>query len=104
MEVRYATPETWSFLLSLPESTLSKYVRVADMLEEHGHEIGMPYSKPIGHGMFELRVRGIQEVRAIYVYADDAAIVLHAFIKKSDKIPRHDLVLADRRKRDLERK
>ena len=63
----------------------------------------MPHSKKVSDGLFELRIRGVQEVRFLYMFQKDKIIiVLSGFIKKTNKIPSKQLNLAKRRKNEVE--
>lgn len=102
MEVRTFDKSVDDFIVSLEEHTQSKVFRLLDMLRNLGHELRLPYSKQIKKGLFELRIRGIQEVRLIYMFFNGGAMVLHGFIKKSEKIPQGELELAVKRKKLLD--
>jgi phage-related protein len=62
----------------------------------------MPHSEPLKNGLFELRVRGVQEVRIIYTFHQKNIILLHGFIKKTNKISLKDLKMALHKKKTLE--
>ena len=59
-----------------------------------GNKLGMPYSKQILHNLYELRVRGSQEVRIFYCYHQNQAVVVHFFVKKSQKTPQKEIKTA----------
>ena len=61
----------------------------------------MPHSKHVHQEIFELRIRGKQEVRFLYTFRSDVIIVLHGFIKKSRRIPRKEIALAEQRLENL---
>jgi phage-related protein len=67
-----------------------------------GHELGLPHSKNIAKNLFELRVRGTQEVRLFYAFHERKALILHGFIKKSKRIPARELQIANKKLKDLE--
>lgn len=91
------------FIESLQPKTKAKLIRQLELLEEFGKQLGMPHAKPIGRGLFELRVRGKQEVRVIYAYTKkDTAYLLHAFLKKTQAIPRRELNIALKRKKEID--
>lgn len=91
------------FIESLQESTIAKLMRQLDLLEEFGISLQMPHAKPIGGGLFELRVRGKEEARALYIFAKGKNIyLLHGFIKKSNAISEKDLNIAKLRQRELQ--
>ncbi|MEK7219100.1 MAG: type II toxin-antitoxin system RelE/ParE family toxin [Patescibacteria group bacterium] len=98
MEIRNFTTDIDKFLDHLEETTRSKVSKVLYLLEMVGNEIEMPYSKSLGGGLFELRISGKISIRIIYCFHQNYAILLNAFIKKSDKIPKKELDLAKRRR------
>lgn len=57
----------------------------------------MPFSKPIGDGLFELRIEGAATVRMLYGFCDGAAVVVFAGKKERPALRRKDIILAQRR-------
>ncbi len=82
------------FITSLQTQTLGKTLRTIDLLEKFGNRLGMPHSKKVMGSIFELRVRGQQEVRIFYCFHRNTVHLLHGFIKKSEKTPGKELTLA----------
>lgn len=72
-------------------------MRQLSLLEKFGRLLPPPDSKKISKGLFELRVVGRVQVRLLYGFVGDMAVVVHAFVKKTQKIPRKDLELAHKR-------
>lgn len=62
-----------------------------DRLKEHGHELRTPFSKPVGGGIFELRIVGAIQVRVLYFFHRGEAVVVHAFFKKTEQLSRKDI-------------
>lgn len=87
----YIHPGVEKFISSLEKQTIAKVLRTIDLLEEFGHKLGMPHSKKVTKELFELRVRGQQEVRIFYVFYRDTLYLVHGFIKKSQKTPQKEL-------------
>lgn len=56
-----------------------------ELLEEYGSQIGMPFSRHLEDGIFELRLaQGGNTVRILYFFAVGRTIVLtHGFVKKT---------------------
>jgi phage-related protein len=68
---------------------------------EFGWPIGMPTCKPLGDGIYEVRTRlGQNRVARVLFYIDirNRMVLLHGFIKKTQKTPSEDLELAKRNK------
>lgn len=80
-------PDVEKFINSLDKPTFSKILRSLDLLENFGYRLEMPHSKKIKSNLFELRIKGKQEVRIFYRFYQGRAELIHAFIKKQQKIP-----------------
>jgi phage-related protein len=76
-----------TFLELLNPKELAKAIRTIELLEEFGNDLGMPHSRHMAEGLLELRVRGTREVRIFYCFHKQKAVLLHAFIKKTQKSP-----------------
>lgn len=73
---------------------------------QKGEVLGMPKARPmpqVGHGAYELRVRGADgSYRLFYVIKTEFGILaLHAFQKKTQKTDWSDLKLGQRRLKEL---
>jgi phage-related protein len=90
-----------AFIEGLTEKEIAKVIRTIELLEEFENKLGMPHSKHIDAGLFELRIRGKREVRIFYCFSKNKAILLHAFIKKTQKTPVKELNKAMTAKNDL---
>jgi phage-related protein len=71
---------------------------------EFGWPIGMPYCRPLGHGLWEVRsdLTGGRITRVIFCIVGGEMVLLHGFEKKTQKTPPQDIELALKRKRDIE--
>ena len=67
--------------------------------------VGMPLCRPLGDGLWEVRsdCPGSRTARLLFCLVDGRIVVLHGFIKKTQKTPDEDMQLARRRKREFER-
>lgn len=101
MKVRSFDRAVEDFIESLEFPTIAKVLRVIELLGIHGHTLRMPHSKSMGGRLYELRVRGAQEVRIFYAFHEDAAVLLHGFVKKSQKIPQREITRAQEKFRVL---
>ncbi|OGE33910.1 hypothetical protein A3J19_01725 [Candidatus Daviesbacteria bacterium RIFCSPLOWO2_02_FULL_41_8] len=94
MNVVFLDVKTKTYLLSLEQSSSNKAFRLIKLLVTFGNMIGMPYSKKLLSNLYELRVRGQQEVRIFYFFYQNQAVIVHAFIKKSQKTPQKEIEIA----------
>ena len=72
MNVVFLDVKTKTYLLSLEQSSSNKAFRLIKLLVTFGNMIGMPYSKKLLSNLYELRVRGQQEVRIFYFFYNDS--------------------------------
>ena len=82
------------FIHSLEKATIAKTLRTIDLLERFDFALGMPHSKKMTANIFELRVRGKQEVRIFYCFHENHIRLLNGFIKKSRNTPERELLKA----------
>lgn len=64
---------------------------------EFGWPIGMPVCRPLGDGVYEVRTKLSQNrIARVLFYIDGTGrmVLLHGFIKKTQKTPVEDLQLA----------
>lgn len=70
---------------------------------EYGWPVGMPTCRSLSAGLWEVRSslpsRG--EARVIFVVIEEQMVLLHGFIKKSQKTPKADLDLAMKRLKEV---
>ena len=94
MKIIFLDSEIENFIWSLEKSTIAKVLRTIDLLEMFGYKLGMPHSKKINYNIFELRIRGTQEIRVFYAFHKNSAVLLHGFLKKTQRIPKNEMAKA----------
>lgn len=89
------------FVKSLDATSIAKLGYQLRLLQEFGPNLGMPHARSLGHGLFELRIRGKREIRMFYYLGEGRTIcMLHAFVKKAQKTPARELFVARKRQKD----
>lgn len=70
---------------------------------EYGRPIGMPTCRPLGEGLWEVRssLTGGRISQVLFCIADDQMFLLHAFVKKTQQTPTHELSIARQRQREV---
>lgn len=101
--INYYNKDLESEIVSLPETLLARYIRLTELMCGYGPNIGMPHTKALGNGLFELRLKGREGIaRVMYCTLIDKEIyMLHVFIKKTDKTPLKELQLAKKRMKEV---
>ena len=86
-------------LLKLQPSFVARFIRYAERMEEFGPNLGMPHTRAMGDGLFELRLKAPDGLARIFycVRGDRRIVILHHFAKKSSKTPVKELAIARKR-------
>lgn len=89
---------------NLPLTIRAKYSGYAIRMQRFGPNLGMPHSRAMGDGLFELRVKGAEGIARIFycVVIDKRIVMLHSFIKKTQTTPARELEIARRHKKEFE--
>jgi phage-related protein len=89
--------------LSLPAKILAKMLHIFEMIEEHGPNLGKPYTDAFGNGLFEVRAKGAEGIgRSFFCYASGKKIIiLHSFVKKTQKTSKKEIEIAIKRKKEI---
>ena len=92
--VKFLRDDIQTFLLSFDDSIVSKITSSLELLDELGEQIRPPRSKKVAKDIYELRVLINLSVRIFYTFHRENIWILHAFVKKSQKIPPKELETA----------
>ena len=90
-------------VLSLPPGILARFVRYAERMEAYGLDLGMPHTRAMGDGLFELRLKAAEGIGRVFycTLVGSRIMMLHQFVKKSEKTPRKELAVARRRMKEV---
>jgi phage-related protein len=90
-------------LLAMPAKIQARMLKLLEMVEAHGANLGMPHTKPMGDGLFEIRAKAETGIgRAFFCYVQgEHVMILHAIVKKTQKTPKKDLELARKRMKEV---
>lgn len=71
---------------------------------EFGWPVGMPLCRPLSGGLWEVRsnLTHGRIARVIFCVAHGRMVLLHGFIKKTQKTPQGDLDIARKRQKEVE--
>lgn len=90
------------FIKKQQPQSRSKIAHNVRLLQQYGNMLGLPHSKALGNGLYELRIRGKEELRIFYCFIQQKAIyLLHAFKKQKQQTSQKDLDLALSRMKGL---
>lgn len=86
--IKYYSDKVEQDILSLPKTLLAKYFQITDVMIDNGSNLGEPYTKSMGGGLFELRLKGREGIARVFycTLIGKQIIMLHSFIKKLRKL------------------
>lgn len=89
------------FLDKLIEKISSKIHRNIELLEKYGTYIGEPFVKHIEKDIWELRTDFSNiRTRIFFIVNGETIILLHGFIKKTNKAPKKEIEIAKNRMKE----
>jgi phage-related protein len=93
-----ASIEAW------PSGINASFVRIAKQMMTSGPNLGMPYTRPFGDGLFEIRAKGAEGIgRAFFCcMVGRRVVILHGFIKKTHATPSKELEIARQRQKEIQ--
>lgn len=86
------------WLKSLDNLDKTKIGQAVKMLE-YGWPVGMPTCRPLRNGLYEVRTTlpSNREARIFFCVHNERMVLLHGIIKKTQKTPQRDLIIARNR-------
>ena len=91
-------------ILKLPAGFVARFLRYAERMEIFGPDLGMPHTRAMGDGLFELRIKAAEGIARVFycTVVGRRIVMLHQFIKKSGKTPRKELEIARKRMKEVQ--
>ena len=103
-QLNYYNAKVTEQLEAWPVGIRARFLRIAELMQMYGPDIGMPHTKAMGAGLFEVRAKGREGIgRAFYcTLVGERIMILHAIIKKTDKTPARELAKARARQKEVQ--
>jgi phage-related protein len=75
-----------------------------EILKDFGNTLCEPYSKSVGKGLFELRIKFAGDITRIFYFffVENKIVLTNGFVKKTQKTPPSEIALALKYKADYE--
>jgi phage-related protein len=104
-KVTFYSPALEEEILQLPAGFVARFLRYAERMEIYGPDLGMPHTRAMGRGLFELRLKAPEGIARVFycTVVDRRIVMLHQFTKKSEKTPRKELEIARRRMEEVKK-
>lgn len=87
-------PSVTAFIDSLDGISAGDVLEMIAILAREGHRLPMPFSKPVGKGIFELRIKTLKTIRILYGFKDGEAVLVVGIRKQRPRLDQRDLRLA----------
>jgi len=90
------------FLDSLPRKHRAKALWEIELLAVQGTGLTLPYVRHIDGGLWELRIKFSSDISRIFYFIPlkNRIVLLHGFVKKTDKTPLGEIDVAKKRMLD----
>jgi phage-related protein len=101
--IRYYNEAVLQEILALPVTLAARYVVLTRRMVAVGPHLGEPHTKAMGQGLFELRLKGAEGIARVFycTQVGKRIVMLHSFVKKTNRTPRQELDLARLRIKEL---
>ena len=102
-EIRYYSEAVQEQILDLPDTLAARYIVLTRRMMAIGSNLGEPHTKAMGEGLFELRLKGAEGIAGVFycTLIGRRIVMLHSFIKKTERTPKRELDVAHNRMRKV---
>jgi phage-related protein len=99
----YYSQEVQDDIMTLPATLQARYIGLTNRMLEFGPHLGLPHTDAFGGGLFELRLKGAEGIARVFfcTMVEQEIVMLHSFIKKTQKTPEKELKLAKQRMKEI---
>jgi len=101
--ITYYSESVQNEILAMPAGFLARFLKYADRMELYGPDLGMPHTRPMAEGLFELRLKAAEGIARVFycTMIGKRIVILHQFTKKTEKTPTRELSIARRRLKEI---
>lgn len=102
-EITYYSEQVQDAVDAWPVGIRAVYARITERITVFGPNLGMPFTRALGHGLFEIRAKGREGIgRAFFcTVIGHKVVILHCIIKKSKRTPSKELSIARKRLKEV---
>ena len=103
-EIQYFDEDLQRKIMELPAGIQARYIHLTERMRAFGPDLGMPHTRAMGKGMFELRLKSKEGIGRVFycTLSNQRITMLHTFVKKSAKPPSKELKIARARMKEVE--
>ena len=102
-QIDYYSDAVAEDILALPDTLAARYLVLTRRMVAVGPNLGEPHTKSMGHGLFEMRLKGAEGIARVFfcTHVGKRVVMLHSFVKKTNRTPRRELEVALVRMKEL---
>ncbi len=102
-QIDYYSDAVAEDILALPDTLAARYLVLTRRMVAVGPNLGEPHTKSMGRGLFELRLKGAEGIARVFfcTHVGKRVVMLHSFVKKTNRTPRRELEVALVRMKEL---
>jgi len=102
-EITYYSEALQQEIMNFPRGIQARYIHLTDRMRVYGANLGMPHTRAMKNGLFELRMKSKEGIGRIFycTLVGKRIVMLHSFIKKSQKTPSRELKIAVSRMKEV---
>lgn len=103
--IAYYSEDVQNDILDLPDTLAARYIVLTRRMVVLGPNLGAPHTKAFGQGLFELRLKGSEGIARVFfcTLVGKRIVMLHSFVKKSEKTPLREREIAEARMKEVKR-
>lgn len=101
--IEYYSEAVQTDVMGLPATLAARYVVLSRRMLVSGPHLGEPHTKALGDGLLEIRLKGAEGIARVMfcTLVGRRIVVLHSFVKKTDKVPAADMALSRKRLKEI---
>ena len=101
--ITYYSTSVEDEVLALPGGLIARYAVLTKRMLEVGAHLGEPHTEAFGGGLFELRLKASEGIARVFycTLVGKRIVMLHSFVKKTQKTPPRELRLAIDRMKEI---
>lgn len=103
--INYYSDAVQEQIMELPDTLAARYIVLTRRMIALGPNLGEPHTKAFGDGLFELRLKGAEGIARVFfcTLVGRRIVMLHSFIKKSERTPAREREVAETRMKEIKR-
>jgi phage-related protein len=103
--INYYSDAVQEQIMELPDTLAARYIVLTRRMIALGPNLGEPHTKAFGDRLFELRLKGAEGIARVFfcTLVGRRIVMLHSFIKKSERTPAREREVAETRMKEIKR-